>query len=83
MKRLLIIIFFMLLTSKLSAEIIKKIEGLTQKKCPMKIKDRRPGDPGILVADPTKANQILNWKPQFSDLDNIIKTAYEWHKLDC
>ena len=35
-----------------------------------------------LVADPTRANQILNWEPNLSDLDNIIKTAYEWHKID-
>ena len=63
-------------------EIIKKVEEVTQKKCILKIEDRRPGDPGVLVADPSKANQILNWKPQFSDLDNIIKTAYEWHMYD-
>ena len=40
-------------------EIIKKIEEFTQKKCPIKFQDRRPGDPGILAVDPTKANQIL------------------------
>jgi len=39
---------------------------------------RRKGDPPILIADPTKAYNVLGWKPHFSHLDSIITSAYEF-----
>lgn len=39
---------------------------------------RRAGDPKILVADPTKILSKFNWKPQYSDIDTIIKSAKAW-----
>lgn len=41
---------------------------------------RRPGDPPVLVADAQKARQILDWQPQFTTLEEIVKTAWEWHR---
>lgn len=38
----------------------------------------RAGDPAILVADPSKAHAILGWKPQYSNLEYIIKTAWAY-----
>lgn len=61
-------------------EIIKSVEKITNKKIPTIIGNRRKGDPDILIADPSKAFQILKWKPQYSDLNDIIKTAWTWHK---
>ncbi len=40
---------------------------------------RRAGDPAKLVADNTKAKQILNWLPQ-NNLENSIQTAYRWEQ---
>jgi len=40
---------------------------------------RRPGDPPILVAAPTRAGQLLGWHPRYSDLSTIVKTAWDWH----
>jgi UDP-glucose 4-epimerase len=40
---------------------------------------RRPGDPPELVADATRARRILGWRPQFTDIDSIIETAWRWH----
>jgi UDP-glucose-4-epimerase GalE len=40
---------------------------------------RRPGDPDILVADASLANQTLRWTPQYSDISTIIDTAYKWY----
>ncbi len=40
--------------------------------------ERRPGDPAVLVADAKKAQQKLKWKPQFSQLETIIKHAWQW-----
>ncbi len=56
-------------------ETAKKITGKHIKviKCA-----RRPGDPAVLVADAKKAQQKLRWKPKFSQLETIIKHAWQW-----
>ena len=48
------------------------------KKINSKIRPRIPGDNKMVVADPSKFNKILNWKPKFNNLEYILKTAYEW-----
>ena len=40
---------------------------------------RRPGDPPALVADPAKANRILNWRACHSGIDEIVTSAWNWH----
>lgn len=40
---------------------------------------RRPGDPPELVASPDRAQAVLGWKAERSDLDNIMRTAWNWH----
>ncbi len=42
---------------------------------------RRAGDPAALVGDATKARQELGWKPEFYELDVILRTAWEWEEL--
>jgi UDP-glucose-4-epimerase GalE len=41
---------------------------------------RRPGDPSVLVADPTKASELLGWRPQRSDPATIIDDAWRWYR---
>ncbi|PIX17765.1 UDP-glucose 4-epimerase GalE [Candidatus Desantisbacteria bacterium CG_4_9_14_3_um_filter_40_11] len=41
---------------------------------------RRLGDPSVLIASSAKAFHELNWKPELSDLETIISTAWQWHK---
>jgi len=41
---------------------------------------KREGDPAFLVADPTKAKNILNWEPKNSDIKSILESAIKWHK---
>ena len=60
-------------------EIIKSCEKITNKKIPFSIKNKRQGDPPLLVADNTKANRILNWEPSYKTIDSIIRTAWQWH----
>ena len=60
-------------------EIIKSCEKVTNKKISFNIKNKRQGDPPVLVADNSKANKILNWEPIHKDIDSIIKTAWQWH----
>jgi UDP-glucose 4-epimerase len=41
---------------------------------------RRAGDPAKLIASSEKARTILGWKPQHADLEEIISSAWNWHK---
>lgn len=52
---------------------------VTGKPVPAKLAPRRPGDPDSLVAASDKARDILGWKPQFDDVHDIIRTAWQWH----
>jgi UDP-glucose-4-epimerase GalE len=58
-------------------EVIATVEGITGKKVPARIAPRRPGDPPQLVADPSKAEKLLNWKATRT-LDQIVSTAWNW-----
>ncbi|QTA79239.1 UDP-glucose 4-epimerase [Desulfonema limicola] len=61
-------------------EVIETVNQITGRKILSKIQDRRPGDPPILIASAKKALNELGWKPEYPDLDTIIKTAWAWHR---
>lgn len=42
--------------------------------------ERRPGDPPQLVANPKKANSVLNWVEKQSSTEQILRSAITWHK---
>lgn len=60
-------------------DIIKETEKITGKTIKYSIVGRREGDPAELVADNSKAKIRLGWEPTRSNINNIIKTAYNWH----
>ena len=41
---------------------------------------RRAGDPAVLIASSDKARSLLGWKPEYSGVETIIASAWEWHK---
>jgi len=59
-------------------EIIDAAENVTNKKIPVKLDERRAGDPASLVADARLANKILGWKPEFTNVRDIIQHAWNW-----
>jgi UDP-glucose 4-epimerase len=61
-------------------EVIQACERATGKAIPAIEQPRRPGDPPRLVASADKAVRELGWKPKFPKLDDIIATAWAWHK---
>jgi len=61
-------------------EIIDGIERVTGRAVPHRVGPRRPGDPPVLVADPSLASEKLGWKAKVSDLDTIVETAWRWHQ---
>jgi UDP-glucose-4-epimerase GalE len=58
-------------------EVINAVEKVSGKRVPKKIVPRRPGDPPALVANPSKAHSLLQWKAT-RGLDNIVSTAWNW-----
>ena len=63
-------------------QIVQKVEEITGKKCNAIIKERRRGDPGVLVSNPSKAFDLLGWTPEFSDIHTIISSAVKWHEKE-
>jgi len=59
-------------------EVISAAEKLTEKQVKCKYCDRRPGEPAVLVADPSRAQRLLGWKPQFSSLQFILQSVLKW-----
>jgi len=61
-------------------EVIEAARAVTDRPIPVTLADRRPGDPPILVGSGEKAQRILGWKPQYPDLETILKHAWQWHQ---
>jgi len=60
-------------------EIINLTERLTDKTLRIRESPRRPGDPPVLIADPSKAEKLLGWEVNY-DIEDIVKTAWVWHR---
>lgn len=61
-------------------EIIDKASLITGKVIPTQTDEPRAGDIAISVASSQKARQLLGWNPQYSDLEQIILTDWNWRK---
>ena len=61
------------------AELIQEAKKITGIDFKVETAPRRAGDPAVLVADSTKAQQVLGWKPEYS-LTRIIETAWNWEQ---
>lgn len=58
-------------------EVFNECERITGKKIPVQACMRRPGDPAVLIADNSKAESVLGWKPE-KTLEDSVSTAYGW-----
>jgi UDP-glucose-4-epimerase GalE len=61
-------------------EVIDTVERVTGQAVSWTIAPRRPGDPAVLYAAPQKAQSELHWKPHFSELETIVRTAWNWRR---
>ena len=61
-------------------EVIEAARKVTQAEIPVIITPRRAGDPANLIASSEKARTVLGWNPQHEDLEEIIASAWKWHK---
>ncbi|MBT7163988.1 MAG: UDP-glucose 4-epimerase GalE [Victivallales bacterium] len=60
--------------------IIDAVREVTGIDFPVVEDERRPGDPARLVSDSTAARQVLGWKPEFDDVREIVRSAWEWRR---
>ena len=58
-------------------EVLSAVEEVTGKRVPRKMVPQRPGDPPALVANPAKAQALLQWKAT-RGLREIVSTAWKW-----
>jgi UDP-glucose 4-epimerase len=61
-------------------EAIETARRVTGHPVPAVDAPRRPGDPAVLVADGGKLRKTLGWKPQYSTLESIIGSAWDWKR---
>jgi len=59
-------------------EVIQTAEKITGRKIRVKVRERRPGDPAILVSDPARAHALFGNLFKRSDLSTIIETQWSW-----
>jgi len=63
-------------------QILDAIENVTGRNMNYSMGPRRAGDPPSLVADASRALKLLNWRPQYSHVEQIIRDAWNWYQLD-
>ncbi|MTJ54121.1 UDP-glucose 4-epimerase GalE [Anabaena sp. UHCC 0253] len=61
-------------------EVIAAAEDVTGMVIPVQECDRRPGDPPALIGTSEKARKILNWRPQYPGIKDIVSHAWQWHQ---
>jgi UDP-glucose 4-epimerase len=61
-------------------EVIDTARRITGHPIPAKVGPRRPGDPATLVAASDKIRSELGWAPQYPRLEQIVDTAWNWHR---
>jgi UDP-glucose 4-epimerase len=61
-------------------EVIEAARRVTGADIGFEVAPRRPGDPPVLVAASNRAREVLGWIPEFTDIGDIIATAWTWHR---
>jgi len=61
-------------------ELVEAVEAVVGREVPRLIGPRRPGDPAHLVANSDKLKSTLGWKPRYTDLREIVETAWRYER---
>lgn len=62
-------------------QIIDAARRVTGHPIPVVEEGRRPGDPAVLIASSKKAMDVLGWQPKYTNVEDIIQTAWNWHSI--
>ena len=63
-------------------QVIEAAREITGHPIPVRTTERRAGDPAVLIADSSRIRDELGWKPRYERLDDIIRTAWSWHRRE-
>lgn len=61
-------------------QVIEACRKVTGHPIPSTFGPRRPGDPDCLIADSSKAKNVLAWQPKYVSIESIVQTAWNWHR---
>ncbi|MCX6013581.1 MAG: UDP-glucose 4-epimerase GalE [Chloroflexi bacterium] len=61
-------------------EVIEMVSKVSEVEIPRVKSPRRSGDPAVLIASSELAKHELGWKPKYDSLEEIVRSAWEWHK---
>jgi UDP-glucose-4-epimerase GalE len=61
-------------------QVLSAIAAETGREVPFDVRERRAGDPPILVANPNLVERELGFKPRYSNLQTIVRSAWRWHR---
>jgi len=61
-------------------EVVREMEAAIGGTLPIREGPRRAGDPPSLISDSTKLRATLNWRPEYADIGEIIRSALEWER---
>jgi UDP-glucose 4-epimerase len=61
-------------------EVIDTVKKVSGQDFPVRLTERRAGDPAELVSDPSLIRATLGWRPEFNHLPTIVEHALEWER---
>jgi len=62
-------------------DIITSVRNTTGRDVPFSVTPRRDGDPACLIANNDNAGFLLGWRPNHSNIETLVRTAWRWHLL--
>ena len=61
-------------------QVVRAVEAVTGKTVPHRMAARRPGDPAKLVASAERLRDLLGWRPEYTEIEQVVETAWRWHQ---
>jgi UDP-glucose 4-epimerase len=61
-------------------QVVESARRVTGHSIPVEELPRRAGDPAVLIASSAKIETELGWKPKYTQLDDIVRSAWDWHQ---
>jgi UDP-glucose 4-epimerase len=61
-------------------EVVESVRRVTGHPIPVEEMPRRPGDPATLIASSARIESDLGWKPKYTHIDDIVRSAWVWHQ---
>jgi UDP-glucose-4-epimerase GalE len=64
-------------------QLIASAREVTGCEIPVQVGARRPGDPAVLIADASRAQRQLGWRPKYADINSQVTHAWAWRQSGC